>query len=64
MPPANERTHARKFIIEPHLRLQEWIADERGHVTSEGLDYEFLCPLKIAAGSTKRRFGIGLYQIP
>src|SRR6266478_3720393 len=30
-----------KFIIEPHFRLQEWIAEEKGYFTAEGLDYEF-----------------------
>lgn len=30
-----------KFIIEPHFRLQEWIAHEKGYFTQEGLDYEF-----------------------
>lgn len=30
-----------KFIIEPHFRLQEWVADEKGYFTDEGLDYEF-----------------------
>ncbi|MGH9102968.1 MAG: ABC transporter substrate-binding protein [Acidimicrobiales bacterium] len=28
--------------IMPHGRLQEWVADERGHFAAEGLDYEFL----------------------
>ena len=30
-----------KFIIEPHFRLQEWIAHEKGYFADEGLDYEF-----------------------
>src|SRR6266571_4596149 len=30
-----------KFIIEPHFRLQEWIAQEKGYFAAEGLDYEF-----------------------
>jgi hypothetical protein len=30
-----------KFIIQPHGRLQEWIADEKGYFRAEGLDYEF-----------------------
>ena len=29
-----------KFIIQPHGRLQEWIAHEKGYFTDEGLDYE------------------------
>lgn len=30
-----------KFIIQPHSRLQEWVAEERGYFAAEGLDYEF-----------------------
>jgi NitT/TauT family transport system substrate-binding protein len=30
-----------KFHIQPHVRLQEWVADENGFFTEEGLDYEF-----------------------
>lgn len=30
-----------RFIIEPHFRLQEWVAHEKGYFTQEGLDYEF-----------------------
>ena len=30
-----------KFTIQPHGRLQEWIADEKGYFREEGLDYEF-----------------------
>jgi hypothetical protein len=29
------------FIIEPHFRLQEWVADASGYFTDEGLDYVF-----------------------
>jgi NitT/TauT family transport system substrate-binding protein len=31
-----------KFRIEPHGRLQEWVAEENGYFKDEGLDYEFL----------------------
>src|SRR5215813_5526085 len=30
-----------KFVIQPHGRLQEWIADAKGYFRDEGLDYEF-----------------------
>lgn len=30
-----------KFKIEPHFRLQEWVAEEKGYFRAEGLDYEF-----------------------
>jgi NitT/TauT family transport system substrate-binding protein len=29
------------FRIQPHVRLQEWIAEERGYFRDVGLDYEF-----------------------
>jgi NitT/TauT family transport system substrate-binding protein len=31
-----------KFRIQPHGRLQEWVADEQGYFHDEGLDYEFV----------------------
>ena len=30
-----------KFIIEPHFRLHEWVAEEKGYFKDEGLDYIF-----------------------
>ena len=30
-----------KFVVEPHFRLQEWVAEEKGYFRAEGLDYEF-----------------------
>jgi len=30
-----------KFIIQPHGRLNDWVADEKGYFREEGLDYEF-----------------------
>jgi NitT/TauT family transport system substrate-binding protein len=29
------------FIIQPHGRLNDWVADEKGYFHEEGLDYEF-----------------------
>ena len=31
-----------KFLIEPHMRLHEWVAREKGYFDEEGLDYEFM----------------------
>jgi hypothetical protein len=31
-----------KFIIGPHMRLQEWVAEEKGYFKEEALDYEFI----------------------
>ncbi|HZL58334.1 MAG TPA: ABC transporter substrate-binding protein [Stellaceae bacterium] len=30
-----------KFIIAPHFRLHEWVAEEKGYFKAEGLEYEF-----------------------
>jgi hypothetical protein len=30
-----------QFAIEPHFRLQEWVAEEKGYFKDEGLDYVF-----------------------
>jgi NMT1/THI5 like len=30
-----------KFMIEPHFRLHEWVAEEKGYFRDEGLDYVF-----------------------
>ena len=30
-----------KFVIQPHFRLQEWVAEEKGYFKDEGLDYVF-----------------------
>jgi ABC-type nitrate/sulfonate/bicarbonate transport system substrate-binding protein len=30
-----------KFIIEPHFRLHEWVAEEKGYFKDEGLEYIF-----------------------
>jgi hypothetical protein len=38
-----------KFVIQPHGRLQEWIADERGYFRDERLDYEFRHGLSMAS---------------
>ena len=30
-----------KFVIAPHFRLHEWVAEEKGYFAAAGLDYEF-----------------------
>ena len=40
-----------KFIIEPHFRLQEWVADEKGYFKDEGLDYIFQELIKSTDGA-------------
>lgn len=39
-----------KFVIQPHVRLQEWVAEENGYFAGQGLDYEFE-PTSFAGGS-------------
>jgi NitT/TauT family transport system substrate-binding protein len=42
------------FKIQPHNRLQEWVAEEKGYFRDEGLDYVFHVP-----GSSLDEMGIG-----
>jgi len=52
-----------KFIIAPHMRLQEWVAEEKGYFAAEGLDYEFRDEL-ISKEGKRHDLGdrIGAYQ--
>src|SRR3954468_17916345 len=40
-PERHRRSAMGKFVISPHFRLQEWVAEEKGYFAAEGLDYEF-----------------------
>ena len=40
-----------KFIIEPHFRLHEWVAEEKGYFKQAGLDCEFRELIRSTAGS-------------
>jgi hypothetical protein len=53
-----------KFVIEPHFRLQEWIAQEKGYFAAEGLDYEFRELVRATDGRHHDKGGdkIGAYQ--
>jgi ABC-type nitrate/sulfonate/bicarbonate transport system substrate-binding protein len=44
-----------KFVISPHFRLHEWVAEEKGYFREEGLDYEFRNVFKTHA--TANRIG-------
>ena len=37
-----------KFVIAPHMRLHEWVAEEKGYFAEAGLDYEFRDELRSA----------------
>jgi ABC-type nitrate/sulfonate/bicarbonate transport system substrate-binding protein len=39
-----------KFIIQPHFRLQEWVAEEKGYFKDEGLIYTFQETIKATDG--------------
>lgn len=52
-----------KFVIAPHMRLQEWVAVEKGYFDQVGLDYSLEDQLVSASGKL-HDFGekIGAYQ--
>ncbi len=39
-----------KFVIQPHFRLHEWVAEEKGYFKDEGLDYIFQETVKSSDG--------------
>jgi ABC-type nitrate/sulfonate/bicarbonate transport system substrate-binding protein len=41
-----------KFVIGPHFRLQEWVAEEKGYFAAEGLDYVFQETMSSATGAS------------
>ena len=52
-----------KFVIAPHMRLQEWVAEEKGYFAAEGLVYEFRDDI-LSKDGKKHDLGdkIGAYQ--
>jgi ABC-type nitrate/sulfonate/bicarbonate transport system substrate-binding protein len=51
-----------KFIVEPHFRLQEWVAEEKGYFRAEGLDYEFRELIRSTAGQHHNKGAQGAFQ--
>ena len=52
-----------KFVIQPHFRLQEWVAHEKGYFTDEGLDYIFNEEVKRSDGKIHDKGNkVGAYQ--
>jgi NMT1/THI5 like len=51
-----------QFIIEPHFRLQEWVAEEKGYFRAEGLDYEFRELIRSTAGQHHSKANQGAFQ--
>jgi hypothetical protein len=52
-----------KFIIEPHFRLQEWVAEEKGYFKDEKLDYVFRELVQSTQGETHNTANkVGAFQ--
>ena len=52
-----------KFVIEPHFRLQEWVAEEKGYFRDEGLDHEFSeFDPRERRGASRQRAKVGAFQ--
>lgn len=53
-----------KFVISPHFRLQEWVAEEKGYFADEGLEYEFREYVSDKDEAQKHNLGanVGAYQ--
>src|SRR5579862_9202666 len=52
-----------KFVIQPHFRLQEWVAEEKGYFAAEGLDYLFREEVQATDGRIHDKGGrVGAYQ--
>jgi len=53
-----------KFVIQPHFRLQEWVAEAKGYFTAEGLDYEFRETVRSSDGKAHDQGDkVGAYQM-
>ena len=51
-----------QFVIEPHFRLQEWVAEEKGYFRAEGLDYEFRELIRSTAGQHHNKADQGAFH--
>ena len=52
-----------KFVIQPHFRLQEWVAEEKGYFAAEGLDYVFREEVRATDGKIHDKGAkVGAYQ--
>ena len=51
-----------KFIVEPHFRLQEWVAEEKGYFRDQGLNYEFRELIRSTEGLHHNKGGKGAFQ--
>ena len=52
-----------QFVIQPHFRLQEWVADEKGYFSAEGLNYVFNEEVQATDGKVHDKGAkVGAYQ--
>jgi hypothetical protein len=56
-----------KFRVATHGRLQEWVAEEKGYFTAEGLDYEFVVYAEMqqswgSVGKAEGKLEYGAYE--
>ena len=52
-----------RFVIQPHFRLQEWVAEEKGYFREEGLDYVFREEVQATDGKVHDKGAkVGAYQ--
>jgi hypothetical protein len=52
-----------RFVIQPHFRLQEWVAEEKGYFAAEGLDYVFQEEVQATDGKIHDKGAkVGAYQ--
>jgi hypothetical protein len=52
-----------KFLIQPHFRLHEWVAEEKGYFRDEGLDYDFEETVRSTDGQAhKTQNKVGAFQ--
>jgi ABC-type nitrate/sulfonate/bicarbonate transport system substrate-binding protein len=52
-----------KFVIQPHFRLQEWVAEEKGYFAEQGLDYVFREEIQATDGRVHDQGAkVGAYQ--
>ncbi len=51
------------FVIQPHFRLQEWVAEEKGYFSAEGLEYVFREEVRSTDGKIHDQgVKVGAYQ--
>jgi hypothetical protein len=52
-----------KFVVQPHFRLQEWVAEEKGYFKDEELDYVFREQVRSSDGKVHEGNRRGAFQL-